>query len=116
MRLTTDETFSLEHEEDGISLISFCRQATHALDPFNPMTRSLADVEPEYSASFEVAPFGSTGLLHLDVNFVEASTGSYDISSQRWLKTEDSALAKDLLTGKWRGRMPLAASVMDLEG
>ncbi|KAI9827580.1 MAG: hypothetical protein M1832_004930 [Thelocarpon impressellum] len=106
---------NLEYEEDGTSLISFCRQASDWLDPVDAMTRSLADVEPHYSASFHLAPFGNSGSMRLDVAFVEASPGSFDMSLQRWLRTEDSALARDPLTGQWRGRMPLAACVMDLQ-
>ena len=78
------------------------------------MTSCLEDVQPDHSASFSITPQGSETQMHLEVLFQPASNGGFEVAYQRWHKMESSTAAQNSLTLQWRGRMPLAAGVMDL--
>lgn len=110
-------TRSLERGEKTCNLITRCSFAAKVLDPLNAMTSSLEDVAPEYSACFGLSSLDGKTTLQLEVDFATASTastGDFDVSARRWFRRETVDVSQNPLTGRWRGRVLVAATVVDL--
>lgn len=80
------------------------------------MTQSLGDVQPEYSASFEVRTLDTAYSARLEVNFARrAGEEGFDISAVRWLKKGQKGSVPDANNEARREKVPLTLITMDLE-
>lgn len=106
----------IEEHDGGASLISRCREAINVLDPVDAVTLTLADVEPEFSASFELGFVGRPGTVRLDVAFAKNNGGQYELASSRWLRAEErNPAARDMAADLRKERVAMSICTMDLQ-
>ncbi|KAI9851652.1 MAG: hypothetical protein M1838_003121 [Thelocarpon superellum] len=99
---------------DGAGLLACCRGATSLIGPVHGT--SLEYEEPKYSASFEVNPGNGAANSQLHLEFEPNLQGGFDVTRRLWEVVEDAAIARESVTGQWRGgRQPLTATMLDLE-
>ncbi|KAI9819958.1 MAG: hypothetical protein M1827_006528 [Pycnora praestabilis] len=95
-------------------LVSKCCRETAIFDPIDAMTTKLEDVQPAYSAMFDMVAISEEGPLRLEVEFARSSeVDEYEVSSYQWSRIEAPKVVRDespTLAG------PLAAAVVDLVG
>ncbi|KZF26310.1 hypothetical protein L228DRAFT_235398 [Xylona heveae TC161] len=73
--------------ESNGDLLSRCCLATDVLEPADAMTSGLENVQPVFSASFEVTDPSIHETFRLDIEFHKAvDVESFEISSKRWFK------------------------------
>lgn len=100
-------------QEEGARLLSRCHQAVDVLDPFDAVTQSLEDVTPVFSVSFELGIINKGGSVRLDLTFVRAENGGFDIASIRWLRMTRGH-SRNTPTDMKKESMPLTLVTMDL--
>lgn len=105
----------IEEHDGGAHLITRCREAVGILDPVDAVTPTLAEVQPEFSASFELGFVGTSGVVRLDVAFTKNPSGQYELSSSRWLRMEGRNPAQDMASDLKKERVPMSLCTMDLE-
>ncbi len=94
-------------------LISRCQQAKELFAPIDVMISSLEDVQPVYSAMFDIFNTATDGLIRLEVDFSHGSaSGDYEIGRKRWIRLDGSNLEPGVLASS----QPLDLNVVALEG
>ena len=96
-------------------LIAICRAANDVLTPIDPVTPSLADVEPDFSATFDVRTSSNPFPMRLVVKFTKDMAGHLMTSSAQWLKRGTSGLAQDANSELRREKVPLSLVTLNLQ-
>ena len=95
-------------------MIARCRAADDILIPIDPVTPSLADVEPDFSASFDIRASSNPFPMRLVVKFTKDMAGHLITSSAQWLKRGASGLAQDADSELRREKVPLSLVTLNL--
>ena len=97
----------------GTELISRSHQATELFAPNDVMTTSLEDVQPVFSAMFEIDTAAAEGLLRLEVEFSKVTaSGDSEIARKRWIRLD----GPNVESGSRGASPPLDLNVVALEG
>lgn len=96
-----------------MDLISRCQQATELFAPCDIVTSSLEDVQPVYSAMFEVKNPAAEGWIRLEIEFNKVpETLDFEKGRKRWVRLEGSTVD----SGAMASSPPLDLNVVALEG
>ncbi|KAI9790242.1 MAG: hypothetical protein M1816_005267 [Peltula sp. TS41687] len=107
----------VDEDNSGANLLARCYQAVDVLDPRDAISRTLAEVPAEFSASFELAFVDTSGLIRLDVTFSKNLYGTFELSSSRWLRLEgrEDASQQDMASEMRKDRTAMSLCTLDVE-
>jgi hypothetical protein len=104
---------SLKHDIDLDDIIASSAKATSLLAPKDYNMTSLASVECEYSASFNLHIADSSLACRLEVAFATEGNGKYVVSTCKWFKRGKRSGSPDNKPDLQSAKLPLSIICSD---